>query len=256
MCFKKIASWFRPDPVVPLEPTKRRALLFGINNYPGTNNDLDGCLNDVDDNEKKLTGMGFACTVFKDSQVTCSSFYEKVKATVLSMRPGDYLIIGYSGHGTQIPSGHETDGYCEALYLYDGAFSDDRLMELQQMTPEGAIVVAKFDSCFAGGMAKNPVKSRYYQIPGVPKVHKKARRIAKADSKWVIFSGCGEGQTSADATFNGRPNGAFTYYDNKCFSAGTSFSDEITKIKTHLPGHGFDQAPELLGKTELFTYKY
>ena len=253
MCWKRITEWFKPDPVTPV---KRRALLFGINNYPGSANDLDGCLNDIDDTEKKLTAMGFVCTVFKDSQVTCSTFYNEIKAALLSMRPDDFLYVAYSGHGTTIRSNHEADGYCEALYLYDGAFTDDRMMELQQLTPAGAIVVVKFDSCFSGGMAKNPVKNRYYQMPGVPKMRKKVKRIAKSESQWVIISGCGEGQTSADATFNGRANGAFTYYDLKCFGLGVSFADEITKIKTHLPGHGFDQAPELLGKEALFTKKY
>ena len=253
MCWKKIIDWFKPDPVTPVA---KRALLFGINDYKSIENDLDGCLNDVDDNEKKLTAMGFVCSVFKDSEVTCSTFYNEVKAALLSMRPDDFLYIGYSGHGTTIRSNHEPDGYCEALYLFDGPFTDDRMMELQQMTKEGAIVDAKFDSCFSGGMAKNPIKNRYYQMPGVPKVRKKVKRIAKSESQWVIFAGCGEGQTSADATFNGRANGAFTFYDLKCFGLGVSFADEITKIKTHLPGHGFDQAPELLGKEALFTKKY
>jgi hypothetical protein len=250
MCFKK---WFKPDPITPVA---KRALLFGINDYKSTENDLDGCLNDIDDTEKKLTAMGFICSVFKDSQVTCSTLSGEIKAALLSMRPEDLLYIAYSGHGTQLRSNHEADGYDEALYLYDGPFTDDRLMELQSLTPEGSIVVVKFDSCFSGGMAKNPVKNRFYQMPGVPKMRKVVKRLGKSVSQWVVFAGCGEGQTSADAYINGRYNGAFTFYDLKCFGLGISFADEITKIKTHLPGHGFDQAPELLGKEALFTKKY
>jgi len=56
-------------------------------------------------------------------------------------------------------------------------------------------------------------------MPGVPVMKKVTRRFAKNDplQKWIVFSGCGEEQTCADATFNGRANGAFTYYDLKSY---------------------------------------
>jgi hypothetical protein len=67
MCFKKIIAWFnKPDPIpepipdpipdpIP-EPCarKRYALLFGINNYPGSANDLQGCIHDIEDVLKKF----------------------------------------------------------------------------------------------------------------------------------------------------------------------------------------------------------
>jgi len=61
------------------------------------------------------------------------------------MTAGDLLYIHYSGHGTQIPdySDTELNGYHEALYLYDGPFQDDRLVELQALTPAGVKVIAK-----------------------------------------------------------------------------------------------------------------
>jgi hypothetical protein len=254
MCFKK---WCKPDPVGPVPEASKRALLFGINDYKGSGNDLNGCLNDVDDVEKKLLTdfSGFVISKFKDSQVTCDRFYNEIKNALSVSRPGDFLMIHYSGHGTTMPSNHEPDGYDEALYLYDGPFMDDRMTELQQMTPEGVIVCCKLDSCFSGGMSRVPVKNRFFQLPGMTRFRSPSNRLAKADSKWVIFSGCGEGQTSADAFINGRYNGAFTYYDNLSYGYGFSFKEEITKIKTHLPGHGFDQAPELLGNSQLFNYK-
>jgi len=251
MCFKK---WFKPDPIVPV---KRRALLYGINNYGG-GNDLNGCLNDIDDVEKKLKGEfpDFVITKYKDAQVTCSTFFNTIKEAILVMRAGDILYIHYSGHGTQVPSSSEANGYHEALYLKDGPFIDDQIQTLQALTPEGAKVIGKFDSCFSGDLLRNPHKNRFLPLPGVTIRHKRITKFGKkkrAILRWVVFSGCGEEQTSADATFNGRANGAFTFYDNRAYNNTSTYQTEIKKLHTFLPGGGFDQSPTLDGDVSLFT---
>lgn len=262
MCWKKIVAWFKPDPIVPgPSGQKKRALLFGINNYIGSDNDLDGCLNDIDDIEAKLTKEfpDYFVTKFKDSQVTGSRFYAEIDNILKNCKAGDQLVIWYSGHGTQLPSNHEADGYDEALYFYDGPFSDDKLMELQQKTPAGMVVIMGLDSCFSGGMAKgNPkkVKSRFHQMYSVPIRHKRVKRLAKVDSRWVINAFCQEGQTSADAWFNGRANGAGTYYYLKSFNKDTTFEQAMTNIHKYLPSNNFDQNPILIGDNSLFLYKY
>jgi hypothetical protein len=271
MCFKK---WFSHDPVVPavIEPVQilgmehkptRRALLFG-DNYPDTSYSLSGCLHDIDDVEAKLNKEmpEFIISKFKNAEVTCNRFYTEIRNALLTSQPGDFILLWYSGHGTQLPSNHEPDGYDEALYLNDGPFTDDKMMELQQLTPAGVIVPATFDSCFSGGMDKvfpcnpNGIKNRFHQMPGIPYMTKKVNSLVKTESKWVINAFCGEGQTCADAFFDNRANGAGTYYYLKCFTSGTSFKDAMIKLHTYLPGHGFDQDPVLLGNESLFNYKY
>ena len=50
MCFKKLfPSWFKPDPIPEPITSKKTALLYAINDYPGSANDLNGCLNDQRD---------------------------------------------------------------------------------------------------------------------------------------------------------------------------------------------------------------
>jgi metacaspase-1 len=264
-------NWFhKPDPVVPIpdpipgdhQPTKK-GLLFG-DNYPDTSYALHGCIHDIDDVELKNTkdAMGYIISKFKNAEVTCNRFYTEIKNALLASQSGDSILIWYSGHGTQIPNSYEPDGYDEALYLNDGPFTDDKMLELQQFTPEGVTVVANFDSCFSGGMDRvfpgNPhsILSKFHQMPGVPYMTKKVKTLAKTDSKWVINAFCGEGQTCADAYFDNRANGAGTYYYLNCFTSGTSFRDAMTKFHTYLPGHGFDQIPVLLGNGSLFDYKY
>jgi metacaspase-1 len=248
MCFKK------KQPVV-IEPAKKRALLFGINKYGG-GHDLQGCINDIEDVKSKLNKEfpGFDISMYKDSQVTGKLFFDTIKAALLVMRAGDILYIHYSGHGCQIPSSVEANGYHEALYLFDGAFIDDQVQTLQAITPDGAIVIAKFDSCFSGDMLReiNPVyrKSKFYPLAGARIRSKVMNRFAKQKDlvmKWVVFSGCSEEETSLDCEFNGRPNGAFTYFDNKSYGVNSSYSSEINKLHSYIPTKEYDQNPTLDG---------
>jgi len=233
------------------------ALLFGINDYMGSNNDLSGCLNDVDDVEKKLRNEfpEFQIRKFKDSEVTTHKFIAEIENALNTIKLPGVLYIHYSGHGTQIPNIQESNKYDEALYLYNGPLVDDNIWTLQQKTPEDLIVVAKFDSCFSGNMNRsiNPARSRFYKLPGVRIMKGAVRKFNKsASDRWVIFSGCGEEQTSADAWFNGRANGAFTYYDLKSYDRNSIYNGEIVKIRTFLPNNNFDQAPTLYGNSILF----
>jgi len=240
---------------------KRIALLFGINIYPGSANELQGCINDINDVEVKLKVEfpDFIIQKYKDSQVTCENFYNVIKDTILSLVAGDHLYIHYSGHGTQVPSNSETNGYHEALYLYNGPFIDDQFQSLVVMLREGVTMTAKFDSCFSGDMLRNSKKSfkRFYAMPGVPIRHRAIRKFGKkiVTDNCVVFSGCSEDQTSADAYINGRYNGAFSYYDNRAFNAQSTYMDEIDRLHAFLPSAVYSQNPTMDGDSSLFDKK-
>ena len=251
MCWKK-----KPQPITG----NKVALLFGINDYMGSQNDLSGCLNDIDDVEKKLKNEfpEFQVRKFKDSEVTTYKFISEIENDLNTLILPGVLYIHYSGHGTQIPNIQESNKYDEALYLYNGALVDDNIWLLQQKTPEGLTVVAKFDSCFSGDMGRaiKPGRSRFYKMPGIRVMKGAVRKFNKsASDRWVIFSGCGEEQTSSDAWFNNRPNGAFTYYDLKSYDKNSTYYDEIAKLLTFLPNGNFDQVPGLNGNSILFDNK-
>jgi len=272
MCLKNLfPNWFKPDPIIIPDPItiltpvsgKRILLLYG-DNYPGTNYALDGCVNDINDEEEKHITQykGFGIEKWKNEEVTRALFFDSIKRTLLSCSAGDFIRMWYSGHGTQTVSNHEVDGYDEALFLHDGPFYDDQMMELQWLTPQGVIFEANFDSCFSAGMAKGlcmqsgiPVRmrSKFHQTPGVSHMVRRVTKLAKTTSQWVIKAGCGEGQTSADAWFRTvdgeeRANGAYTFYNMKCMAPGVALKAEMSKLRNYyLPGNGFDQSPELLG---------
>lgn len=246
MCWRK-----KPQEIT----SDRVALLFGINDYPGSNNDLRGCINDIDDVATKLKKefSDFQIFKFTNSEVTTGRFVSEIENVLLKLKQG-HLYIHYSGHGTQIPSPTEANGYNEALFLHNGPLIDDEIYRLQLMTPVGLRVTAKFDSCFSGDLGSrkmNPhyFKSRFMPLQGVPVLKRPVNHMGKTDAGqvWLIYSGCGEEQTSADAMFSGRANGAFTYFDLKSFNVNTTNKDELTQTRYLLQKYSFEQIPELSG---------
>lgn len=247
---------FRKKPPAPITGNKV-ALLFGINKYGG-GNDLQGCLNDIDDVEKKLNKEfpEFQIRKFKDAEVTIQKFIAEIENVYNTIQLPGVLYIHYSGHGTQVPNIIESNKYDEAIYLVNGPLVDDNIWKLQQKTPEGLFVTSKFDSCFSEGMNRAICRgrSRFTPMPGVRLMYDAVRKFNKTESdKWVMFSGCLENQTSSDAFFNNRANGAFTYYDLQSFNPESTYENEIDALRTQLPNSNFEQVPTLYGNIELFN---
>jgi hypothetical protein len=197
MCWKRKP---KPEPVVYGDKV---ALLFGINNYPGAENDLSGCLNDIKDVAAKLneTWGDFQIRKFEDSNVTRERFKTELANAIAGM-------------------------------------------------PEDTTVVIFLDSCFSGSATRNnptKIKARFHD-PGFKRPRKTRKMILRSgEMKWLCFAGCGEHQTSADAYFADRPNGADTYYTIRCLRKGIDYDTLIELINGFLPSALFNQAPTLEG---------
>lgn len=261
MCFKKL---FNKPEREELHPA-RRALLFGINDYPGDSSDLNGCVNDVYDVKEKLDSLypDFVTKIFTDSNATISTFEYELAKEVEKLQAGDVLLIHYSGHGTYVTdkNGDEQDGYDEALYLYDGPLIDDDIRGMLEGIPEGATVILIFDCCYSGTITRSVAlkkeKNRFYPSP----VGKKStgslkikNRFAKGnDMRWITFSGSGEHQTSADAYINGRYNGAFTYFLLKLLKPGITYKQWAGYVSEAFEGSRFEQRPQIEGPEGLLN---
>jgi hypothetical protein len=256
MCFKK-----KP----PIVNVNRQLLSFVINNYPGTGNDLNGCINDQNDLIDKLDELGYAFAIqaFQDAQVTRAIFRNTIKNYIVGMKAGDLLLIQYSGHGTQVRDihGDEDDPYDEALYLYDGAFTDDEFNEVLQLIPDGAKVIIALDSCFSGGATRLftdfYAKAKYVPTQKIKSLKRRKKYLKRDVMKWVVFSGCSENQTSADAYINGRYNGAFTWGWLKSMETNISYNTHLQSTALKLEPQ-FEQIPTIEGddairKQILFT---
>jgi len=250
MCFK---DWFT-KPVI--ENTSKMLLSFAINNYPGSGNDLNGCINDQTDLIEKLPG--WSVTAFKDHEVTRSTFRNTIKNYIVGMRAGDILLIQYSGHGTRLidHSGDEVDNYDEALYLYDGTFSDDEFNELMLLIPDGAIVIVVLDSCFSGTATRNGFKyckPKFVPPAEFPKRELRPLKMKANGINHIVFSGCKADQTSADSLINGRYNGAFSYFWIRAMDVNKTYKEWCDDTIYKLYIHGFEQVCTLDGPEEMIN---
>jgi hypothetical protein len=249
MCFKK---WFKDDPPPTWEHNNKVALLFGIITYPGGgNNNLSYCLNDINLAANKL--VGFQIRKFENEQVTKKNFIDQVRYALINSIKGDIIYIHYSGHGTYLPdrNGDETDGYDEALYLYDGPLIDDDTNNLLRETPEGVIVILSLDSCFSGTATRGLARGRF-MYPDIVKVpHLQVKRKFYDYMSWIVISACTENETAAEAEIDGVGYGAFSYFAFLTLSEDITYREWHAKIRKFLPSREFNQSPILEGPDEL-----
>src|SRR3954453_6397605 len=79
------------------------ALCIGINDYPGTVNDLSGCVNDAQDWSAALDARGFTVRQLIDKAATKKAMQGEMERLVKDAKSGDVAVIQYSGHGSELP---------------------------------------------------------------------------------------------------------------------------------------------------------
>jgi hypothetical protein len=260
-----------------------QALCVGINEFANLPNAswLNGCVNDANDMAAMLrTRDGFSrrnITVLTDKDATKANVMAKLTDIIGKAKAGklDHVVFSFSSHGTQVPdkNGDETvDHVDEAFACYDiksngsdwdldTVIVDDELHALLSDIPKNVLVEVFLDTCHSGTGLKDLLpgqKARF--LP--PPTRKGARRIAaKSDpkgyqelvkstpaaSRAVLFAGCKADQTSADAYFDGRYSGAFTYYFLKALGNGASSSRTalLTAVSEGLREGDFTQRAQL-----------
>jgi len=228
----------------------KRAICVGINNYPGSANDLQGCLNDVSDWSNLLHQNGFETTIITNSAATRAKVKSVLNSIITAAQGGDVLVFQYSGHGTSVidRNGDETDSYDEALYLYDGALLDDELRDIFKLIPQGVQMIIILDSCFSGTATKasvgSTVKRKY--VPGDGQLAKKKKAFLYDEAmKEILIAGCGDDEYSYDTDFTGRANGAFSRYAIDVFKAGLTYAAFIDTLNKKLPSSDYPQTPQL-----------
>jgi hypothetical protein len=250
-----------------------RALCIGINDYPGTGSDLKGCVNDAQDWDAALQERGLATELMLDRDATKQAIHKGIRKIVADTGSGEVGVITFSGHGSWKPdeSGDEPDMRDELLCPYDindGQYlSDDELYELYGDRQRGARIVMISDSCHSGSVAKlappddqddTPDRVRFLapefflegdllfraRAIGRPRVVSRPRTTA------LLMAGCQDDEYSYDASFNGRPNGAFTHVALRALQGlarDASYSDWFRAIQGSLPSASHPQSPNLAG---------
>ena len=236
----------------------KKAMCVGINNYVGSVNDLQGCVNDANDWDNLLRSFGFETEVILDAQATKANIINKFDNLVTSAQAGDVIVFTYSGHGTSVmdTSGDEPDGYDEALYVYDGVLLDDALRASIQNLKSGVHLTVISDSCFSGTvtrlMAESDTrgKTRYVETDRVPPGTKRVRAfLAEEDMAEVLVSGCADDEYSYDAYINGRWNGAMSANAIDIIEAkpDQTYNEFYDLLRDMLPSREYPQTPQLEG---------
>jgi hypothetical protein len=265
------------------------ALCIGINDYPGTQNDLSGCVNDANDWAKALRDRGFSVTQLLDKKATGQNIREAIKSVIARAKSGDVVAIQYSGHGSFVPdtNGDEPDGNDECICPYDitarGPIVDDELFQLYTSRQAGVHLVVFSDSCHSGTVARfmpiltpptipgrsAPVRRVRFMPPEVflPKsqvarmgLERRALRRSSPPGRngALLMAGCQDSEYSFDASFSGRPNGAFTYValdSLKKLPKSASYIDWFQKIRKILPSQQYAQTPNLFGASNMKKWK-
>lgn len=268
--------------------SQKLALCIGINNYPGTANDLSGCINDANDWAKVLTDRGFTVKKLLDKEATGQNMLSGMKKIIDSAEKGDSIVFTYSGHGTYIPDkdGDEADGTDECLCPYDlmtkGPVTDDQLHDLYTEKKPGVKLVILSDSCHSGTVTrfapittpptvdgKNPPVRKVRFLP--PAVFLSAKemnklgtipaiRSASAPGRYgsLLMAGCQDVEYSYDAFFQSRPNGAFTFValdTLKKLKANATYHEWFKAIRGVLPSQQYPQSPNLFGSKVMKNWK-
>jgi hypothetical protein len=136
------------------------ALCVGINNYPGIDSDLSGCVNDAKDWSELLKKNGFVVGLLLDQVATRSNVLHRLHSMVAVLQPNDTMVFTFSGHGTQVPdeNSDEPDGLDECLCCYDSKFGgliyDDEIWKIFRSKKPGVKIVMISDSCHSGTVAR------------------------------------------------------------------------------------------------------
>lgn len=239
----------------------KKAVCVGINDYPGILNDLKGCVNDANDWAELLTEFEFDVQVLLDNQGTRENIKAVLRDLVSALRPGDYGVFTYSGHGTynRDTGGDEPDSYDEALYVYDGLLLDDELREILDDLRPGASMVVISDSCYSGTVTRldeddsHYAKPRFVPVVGyTPLIPVKQRFLAEAEMLELLLTGCSDTELSYDAFINGRYNGAMSRYAIDAIRANpeATFNGFYSLLRQALPSQEYPQTPQLEGTEE------
>jgi metacaspase-1 len=266
----------------------KHALLVGINNYSTINN-LQGCVNDVT-NMRSILKTFFAFTnndirVLTDERATKKNILDRLEKMVTGSKPGDVAIFHFSGHGSQIRDRENdelNDHMDELICPYDmnwddGFITDDMLKTILDKLPEGVKMEIILDCCHSGTGTRETgqcsfegfgepffATSRYApppvdiecRIQGDEELMKPARAFRTDEDiilNHVLWAGCKDSQTSADADIEGRFNGAFSYYFCKHIreSKGKITRRELhSRVKDSLIYNHYSQIPQLECKKE------
>jgi hypothetical protein len=241
----------RGIPVIKRSPQKT-ALLVGIN-YIGSPYQLQGCINDV------VNMQAFLVSKYKYNTTTLITDNTAIKPTRTNIlngfikllndaQRGDTLFFHFSGHGTQTADVNrdELEGYDEAIVSSDlRLIVDDELNTIiRAYLKPGVTLYAIFDSCHSGTVLD--LKYNYLDTTNGLKTTVNSKNYETL-ANVIMFSGCADNQTSADAYINKKFSGAMTYSLLNALNSNSkpTLQSLLQNMRSYLKKNRYSQVPQL-----------
>ena len=228
----------------------KKALLVGIN-YTGTTNELFGCINDANSIKERISTKGFTSintiTDLTTKKPTRDNILREFRNLLINSQAGDLLFFLYSGHGSYDldRNSDEADGYDELIVTSDlKSITDDEFKTIiQQNLKKDVTLFAMFDSCFSGTMLD--LRYQYMDSLNYDKYTENDKQAITVGNVFMI-SGCADNQTSADAVFNNKANGALTWslLESLKQKPNDSWRELVKNMRDILKTSEFDQIPQ------------
>lgn len=265
----------------------KKAFCVGINDYPYSGNDLNGCVNDAKAwADLLINHFDFPSSdvrLMTDSEATKANMLAGIKDLLAGAKAGDVLVFTNSSHGSYIAdkSGDEPNQFDEVICPYDideNVLLDDELRELFANLPDGVSLTVISDSCFSGtvtraaigphlpGVGLTPDDRRVrFLNPGLfarPVLSNPAQEAQRArfrirekypesKMKEILLSGCTDREYSYDALIEGVYHGAMTYFAIKAirdFNYKITYSQLNRQVNYLLDQSSYPQHPRLEGR--------
>ena len=273
----------------------KRALIVGIN-YENTPHALQGCINDAHNVKALLHLKGFDdIKLLLERDATTVGILTALRELTTGVQLGDTLYFHYSGHGSQLPSTIEPDGFDEIicpidLNWKDKVITDNDLRSIFNPVVTGANITVVLDCCHSGTALDHTESATVVVEETEPDATMKVRTVKKGAKKrflpppaevlkdiaenglkvrqWstsrdinstaLLIAGCRSDQTSADAKIEGKFQGAATFAMASVIRANPeiTYHDLIKKMNQFMVSNGFEQRPQLDGDSDLYKREF
>jgi hypothetical protein len=241
-----------PPTIISISQEKRKkALLIGIN-YKNTQNELQGCIHDMESFQERLIQKGFyEITLLTDDTTikpTKDVILNELKNLFINSNPGDLLFFAFSGHGSYQPDTNhdETNGFDELLIPIDmqPIVDDDLKILIQTYLKKEVTLFAISDSCFSGTVMD--LKYQYLDSINEDKLTEH-QHSQETEGNILFISGCTDTQTSADAYIQNSFHGAMTWslLESLKTKPEQSWRELIVNMRELLKTNGYSQIPQL-----------
>lgn len=237
----------------------RYAILAG-SNYIGSRNELNGCLNDLDDIRSIIEPTGISIVAdLRGDKMSTDSWKNALMEVSQRAISGDVVYHMHSNHGTRLKIGNEMcEAYCPNDFdgTIERMITDKWMASLMDGLADGVKWVEHADCCHAGDSIRSlyvkEERPRYINLPWLSSSDTLtlSPMVVCQNTNGILLAACRSDQVSNDAKIGGRYCGAFTnafIRSLKQIPYGT-YQQLMINATQILGLGGFDQKPEFDGR--------